>query len=383
MGTTFRTTVLVGLLLCASAAAAPPGASLAKFEAGKKAFTAQHYEEALRAFEESHSLQQSPNTRLYIAHCHRALGHVGTAYVQYRLAAVEAEDRLGATQDRRFVATRDAARREFAALEAKVPRLTLAVPADVPERLSVKLDGAEVQRSVWGTALEVDPGPHRVEAGGPRIHPFVREVSIKEGEVQRIDLRPERIPTGRLELHFVQRPDGMAVTLDGTAVPPEQMRETRDLDVGVHIVVAQAPGYRTFRWRGDLADREALKLSVALRASGGTPRAAFYGVAGGAVAALAVGAGLRVWAESTQADELAKDPANRDPAVRDSVHNSGIAATVLFAAGGALAVTAGVLAFTTRWRDTDEARGRQAQVAILPWLGPSAGGVILAGSFVP
>ena len=53
---------------------------------------------------------------LYIAHCHRALGRVGTAFVQYRLAVAEAQDRLAATRDRRFATTRDAAQKEVTAL---------------------------------------------------------------------------------------------------------------------------------------------------------------------------------------------------------------------------------------------------------------------------
>jgi tetratricopeptide (TPR) repeat protein len=75
--------------------------ALKKFDAGRKAFEGGAFEEALIAFQESIALSPSPNSRLYIARCYRALGKVASAYTAFHLAAHEAQDRLTATKEKR------------------------------------------------------------------------------------------------------------------------------------------------------------------------------------------------------------------------------------------------------------------------------------------
>lgn len=91
------------------AAPASDAAALKKFEDVRKAYDAGKFEEALLAFKASLELLASPNTRLYIARCYRALGKPASAYTTYRLASKAAQDRLNATGEKRYTATRDAA----------------------------------------------------------------------------------------------------------------------------------------------------------------------------------------------------------------------------------------------------------------------------------
>ena len=360
----------------------PPGVALAKFEKGKSAFDKKLYEEALRYFGESNELQASPNTRLYLARCHHALGRIGRAFILYRQAALESKDSMAASGDQRFSGTLATARKEAAAIESRVPHVVLAVPADLPEQFVVKLDGAEIPRSTWGTSIEVDPGPHQLVSVGPRFARIERKIVLREGELQRIELRPQHKPTATLEFRFPLRPDGLAVTLDGKALLPDRIDQAQDVDVGAHEVVAQAPGYLTYRWRGELqdGDRDAVKVSLAART--GTPLSAFMVSAGATLAALAVGTGLRITAENTQNQELSKPQELREPFIRDSVRTMGTVSTVAFVAGGVFAVPTVILGFTTRWRNTTEEqkhRPRQSALTLAPWLGSQTVGLSLSG----
>ena len=161
--------VVVAVLSAASAQAAPLGGGLRKFEEGAKLFAAGQYRAALQAYEASMTLEPSPNTRFKIAKCFVALGKTASAYVNFKRTVQEAQDRSNATGEKRFLPTRDAALLEANALESRVPRLTLVVPADVPDGFSVTVDGGAMPRPVWGIGVETDPGPHTIVATGPRI----------------------------------------------------------------------------------------------------------------------------------------------------------------------------------------------------------------------
>jgi tetratricopeptide (TPR) repeat protein len=121
-------------------------AGLQKFDQGRRAYEAGQFEQALLAFQGSYELFASPNTRYCVGRCYRALGKVASAYTAFKLAAREAQDRLAASGEKRYMATRDAAAHEAADIDAKVPRLTIAVPSGTPAGFVVKLNGREVVR---------------------------------------------------------------------------------------------------------------------------------------------------------------------------------------------------------------------------------------------
>ena len=368
------------------AASASETAGLSRFEEGKKAFEAGQFEPALKAFQESLSLLPSPNTRLYIGRCFRALGKSASAFTALRLSAREASDRLNATGEKRFGATRDWASSEAAELEPKVPRLTVAVPSDVPEGgSSVQVDGVELPRAAWGAAVETDPGAHTVSASGPRRRPFSVAFSLGNGEQKRVDVALPRLPTGVVALSFKTRPGGMTIEFDGKAQDLSGWAQPRELDAGPHQLVVKAPGFSFFRWSGQLADGDRAEIEVALApqepaplAGGGTPRWIFFGAAGAGVASLAIGSGLAFAAKSKSSAETAKDPLQRDPAERDRVRSLSTDANVFFIAGGLLALGAGVLAFTTDWGG---AAAQPETIGIAPLVSPGFGGVAAAGRF--
>lgn len=367
----------------ARAGDAEAAAALQKFEAGRALFDGTRYDESLLAFRDSYSLQPSPNSRLYIARCLAKLGKVATAYVNFRFTAREANDRLVATGERRYALTRDAATEEGADLESRVPRLTIAVPAGLPQEFTVKLNGAPVERSAWGVAVETDPAHVIIEAAGPRLRPFRVELDLAEGQQRRVEVLAGRIPTAIVTLRFGARPQGLAVALDGAPIDPADLSRARELDVGAHAVDATAPGYLPFRWTKDLADAERAEVAVDLaqdpsRApSRGTPRWAFYSTVGAAAVSLGVGGYFGVRAFVTSKDELAKDPLARDPSRQQLIQKLSSTADVFLVTGLVLGAGATVLGFTTDWRATPA----KPTMGIAPWMTAGGGGVSAAGAF--
>jgi hypothetical protein len=329
-------------------------AALQKFDAGRQAFEAGRFEQAALAFQASQELLPSPNTHLYLGRCFRALGKVGSAFTLLRLAAREAQDRLTATGEGRFAATRDAATREAAELEHKVPRLTIAVPAGTPAGFVVTRDGQDLPRAAWGVEIEADPGVVVVEARGPRLAVFRRVLTLAEGARQRVEIEARRLPTATVELNLSTRPSGLAVTLDDAPLEPSAVTEPHEVDAGDHTLVVRAPGYVPFQWRKSLSDGERASVEVVLRAAPyrlATPKWMFFAASGGALAALGAATGIAVHAQSLEHQQLALDPYGRDPGVRDAVRSQATTANILFVTGGVLGIGAAVLGLTTRWRD--------------------------------
>lgn len=358
-------------------------AALKKFDAGRTAFDGGAFEEALLAFQASYSLSPSPNSRLYIARCYRALGKVASGYTTYRFAAREAQDRLGTTGEKRYAGTRDAANAEAGEIEAKVPRLTIVVPGGLPAGFLVKRDGGELTSAAWGVGVETDPGTVIIEANGPRLVPFKQTVILTEGQQIRVEVKVVRVPTATIGFQFKTRPTGMAITLDDAPLDATGMTAPREVDVGRHAVVVSAPGYVPVHWQKTLANGDAAVVGVELqpdvRASSpkGSAKWIFFTVGAAAVASLAVASVVAIDAKSKESAELAKDPFSRSTSTRDSIRSEATTANVLFVAGGVLGIGAAVLGFTTQWK----AEKSGPSVGLNPWIGPAGMGLGARGRF--
>ncbi len=368
------------------AGAASETAALKHFEEGKKYYDAGEFELALASFQASLALLPSPNSRLYIGRCYRTLGKPASAYTSLRRAMREASDRLEATGEKRYTATRDVAAAEANELEPKVPRLMLRVPADLPPDFKLTLDGAEVPKEAWGTAVETDPGRHAITATAARHRPIEQSFELALGEQKTLDVKLARVPTATLSLSFPSRPAGLSVRVDRVAVDPSAVDRECEVDVGAHSVAVQAPGYDDFEWQGVLADHESRKVEVRLvptalpaARTAGTPKWVTLGVGAVGVVSLGVASVFAFQARSASNAEQAKDPLERDPAEQGRIRSASTRANVLFVTGGVLVVGAGVLAFVTKWHD-DEAP-KKTGAAVLPWAGPSGAGVSVSGAF--
>jgi hypothetical protein len=362
-------------------------AGLKRFDDGRKAYEAGQFEEALIAFKTSLELLPSPNTRLYVGRCYRALGKTAAAHTALKLAAREAQDRQNASGEKRYAATRDTATQEAAELEARVPSLTVVVPASPPLGFVVKMDGIDLPRAAWGVATETDPGEVVIEAAGPRLVPFKQTVSLKEGAHERLEVAMTRVPTAVFSVQLKSLPAGLTIALDGQPVDVLAAQTPREVDVGPHRLEASAPGYLPFKWSRSLADAETQVVEVALAPGmaaggaagpGGTPRWLFFTAAGMAIVSAGVATGIALHAQDQQNQQLSLDPFARDPNVKSSVQTQAVWTDVLFTASGLFGAGAVALAFTTRWKDEEKPA---PTASVMPSIGPGAGGIVLHGTF--
>ncbi|MBL9003461.1 MAG: hypothetical protein JNJ46_04390 [Myxococcales bacterium] len=282
--------ILFVQILCGTAAvAAPNNGDVAdtQYRTGTREFAAGRYAKALAAFQASHELEPSPNTRFRIAQSQLLLGKIASAFLNFRRAAEEAAGRLRATNEKRFELTRRAAILEAAAIEPKVPHLVVAVPAQVPDGFSVSIDDVPLPRAAWGVSIEIDPGPHRIVAEAPRLRRYQTSIDLPAGGQQRVELPLQRIATASLALLFRSKPIGLAAYLDDQPLALEQLEIRHELDVGLHRVRVTAPGYAPFGWSAELADGEQRTVQVRLNQNSGPPRWSFYTVTASAIAAAA------------------------------------------------------------------------------------------------
>lgn len=347
--------VLFGLLALALAAPAPaatPGASLKKFEEGVREFAAGHPAEALQAFQISMELEPSPNTLFKIGKCYLALNRTASAYASFRRAALLAEDRIKATGEQRFGPTQAAAETEAAQLSSLVPHLVLGLPADLPPEVSLTLDGELLPASLWPSAIEIDPGPHRLAASGASINPYETSFELQPSEEKRLELPIVRRQTGTISLSFAERPVGLSVVIDGGPIAPEHLASPLILGVGLHKMEVSAPGYLDFFTEQTLHDKEALTVAVSLNRApqpkGAVPKVAPIVAGAITLAVLGFGIGFGVMAQSAENDQLALDPLFRDPTVREGIRTNATIANALFGISGALGLATVGLAIATR-----------------------------------
>jgi hypothetical protein len=334
------------------ARAAPPTSALVKFEEGTAAFKAGKFLDALNAFRASYQIEASPNTRFMIGSCFEAMGKMGSAYSFFRRAAKEAEDRILATGDPRYAATRDAAQQRLRELEPKVARLTLRVSGDVPTGFYLAVDGTEVPQTSYGIPIELDEGEHYVLAVGPRIRRIEQLVVLGTGERREVTLPVQRIETALIKLVFHSRPADASVTLDGTPLPPDLADKPQYVNTGEHYVEAQAPGFRTVVWQDRLRNNQEVSLPIHFlqRPIGRrTPKWLFFTAAGASLAALGVGLYFGVRAHQAEQEQLMLDPLLRIPSVRTSIQNDATLANAMFGVSGGLGILSVVLGITTQW----------------------------------
>jgi hypothetical protein len=176
---------------------------------------ASDFEHACPRFAESQRLDPGGGTLLNLAVCHEKQGRIATAWGEYNAAlSLAMHDKR---QDRESIA-----RAGIASLAATVPRVSIVVSqqADVPE-LAIRVDGAEVPRSSWGTPLPFDPGQHAIEASAPGRRSLTLTAMLRaNGEVM-----PVEVPVLPVE----------ASAAPPLGVPPQPLVIAPVLDEGAHV----------------------------------------------------------------------------------------------------------------------------------------------------
>jgi hypothetical protein len=164
----------------AGAQARDAAAGEALFQEGRRLMKAGDFAGACPKLEESLRLDPALGTLVNLASCEEQLGHTATAWQHWRAAA----DQLPSGDKRRATAVARAG-----ALEKVLPRLTIALGAELPEA-EVKRDGVRLGRASLGLPLPVDPGRHVVVVSAPGREPREYEVTLKAKENQALTVEP-------------------------------------------------------------------------------------------------------------------------------------------------------------------------------------------------
>lgn len=164
--------LLLVLMAFARSARADNATAEALFNDAKKLMDQGKFSEACPKLEESQRLDPGMGTQFHLAYCYEKVGKTASAWSLY-LEVAGAAKAVGQVERERV------SRSSAAALEKKLSRLTIVVPAPA-EGIAVKRDNIDLSRVIWGTPIPVDPGEHTVTASAPNKKTWEHKVTLGE-----------------------------------------------------------------------------------------------------------------------------------------------------------------------------------------------------------
>jgi hypothetical protein len=157
------------------------------FDEGRRRMAQGDYANACPKLAESQRLSPAVGTEFNLADCWEHVGKLASSWAAF----LDVAD----LTHRRGEAERELAARQRAdALAPRLGKLTIDVPA--PRRiadLEVRRDGELVRDTVWGIAVPVDAGDHRIEAHASGRRPWSAVVHTQDGQTASVtvpDLAP-------------------------------------------------------------------------------------------------------------------------------------------------------------------------------------------------
>lgn len=170
----FVVVLLMTLLLGAPARAQAPAAAEALFAAGRTALEAGDVDTACVRFRESDRLDPQPGTKANLGTCEARRGRVASAWEALRSSLEKTPP-----GDPRVPLVREA----LAALELRLPKLTLTLAPGAPESTTVSERGITFGNAgTYGVALPFDPGLHHLVVEVPGQASRTVDVTLVEGQ---------------------------------------------------------------------------------------------------------------------------------------------------------------------------------------------------------
>src|SRR6185437_5005752 len=162
------------VLTAATAHAQPAVPSRADqlFDEGRELMAKQDYAAACPKLEESQRLDPALGTLLNIGLCDEGLGKLATALAVWR----QAEELARSSGETKRQAT---AAEHIAALEARVPTVTLEVASPSPGQ-QIAIGGRALADSAWSQPQPIDPGDVAITSTAPDHTPFATTVTVHE-----------------------------------------------------------------------------------------------------------------------------------------------------------------------------------------------------------
>ncbi|APR86720.1 hypothetical protein A7982_12069 [Minicystis rosea] len=171
------------LCLCAAPVPALAQSSKENAQAAQKLFDealalmkAGKYAEACPRLQQSQKLDPGMGTKYRLAECYESAGLAGSAWQLFTEVAADAK--AAGRTDREAQS-----RQKVSALQAKVPWMTLTIPAATAglAGLEVKRDGEPVAAADFNRKVPVDPGAHTITVTATGKKPFQQSVRALEG----------------------------------------------------------------------------------------------------------------------------------------------------------------------------------------------------------
>lgn len=153
--------------------------------AGAEAYDKQDYATALDRFQRAEALYRAPSIGVMVARCLARVGRLVEAVDKYEETRRTPLDPGAPEAFRSAVADANA---EIDAVNARVARLQLRLPADLPEGVAVTLDQHPVPAALIGVDMPVDPGTHRLVARARGRAPYASDLTLGEGARQEVEL---------------------------------------------------------------------------------------------------------------------------------------------------------------------------------------------------
>ena len=149
-------------------------AAEALFQEGRQLMDAGSFADACPKLEESQRLDPGTGTLWHLARCYEKIDRHASAWAKYHEVAAQAK-RQG--EPAKIAAALKRAR----ALEPKLRRLVISVPADSRVTgLRITRNGAEVGPGAWGAKLPVDRGQHEIVATAAGHQSWTKNIVIGE-----------------------------------------------------------------------------------------------------------------------------------------------------------------------------------------------------------
>lgn len=183
---------------------------------GATAFNEGRYKDAVDLFGKAESLVHAPPHLLFMARAHVKLG----ALVKAREAYLKiAKETLPPSAPQAFRDAQTAAAEEVRAIEPRIAGLTVHVEGGAgASDVAVLLDGAQIPTILLGSPQPVDPGEHKLEAGGTGLRAAPVTVVLADGERKAVTLALNPAPGAQPLL----APAGAAPVAAAPAAPPPQ-----------------------------------------------------------------------------------------------------------------------------------------------------------------
>lgn len=158
-------------------------AVVALFNEGKQLMAQGKVAEACPKFLASYALEARIGTLMNLANCYEQNGQNASAWAKYT-EAISVATKQGEKERADF------AREHAAALEPKLSKVTIVVD-NPPSGLEVKKDGVTMNNVMYGIALPMDPGDHKIEATAPGKKTWSTTLTVgKAGDKKAVAIPP-------------------------------------------------------------------------------------------------------------------------------------------------------------------------------------------------